>query len=88
MLVSDCLVRSNKLAGIEKMTDEKVTAYIKKCLDAGRMAEAIDISKVTGAPLSKEELNVYIRKYLDNGWMQKAIDGSKPEELTFLKMYS
>ena len=59
------------------MTDEKVVAYIKKCLDAGRMAEAIDTSKVTGAPLSKEELNGYIRKYLENGWMQKAIDGAK-----------
>jgi len=69
--------RSNKKHGKKKMADEKVTAYIKKCLDAGKMAEAIDTSKITGAPLSKEEINVYIQKYLENGWMQKAIDGAK-----------
>lgn len=59
------------------MTDEKVIAYIKKCLESGRMSEALDTSKITGVPISKEEINMYIRKYLENGWMQKAIDGSK-----------
>jgi hypothetical protein len=59
------------------MTDEKAIAYIKKCLEAGKMREAIDVSGVTKVPLSKEELGLYIQKYLDAGWMSKAIEGSK-----------
>ena len=59
------------------MTDEKAIAYINKCLEAGKMREAIDASKVTKVPLSKVELELYINKYLDTGWMSKAIDGSK-----------
>ncbi len=42
------------------MAEEKVIAYIKKCLEEGKMPEAIDTSKVAGVSLSKEELNNYI----------------------------
>ena len=59
------------------MTDEKAIAYINKCLEAGKMREAIEASKATKVPISKEELELYIQKYLDAGWMSKAIEGSK-----------
>ena len=59
------------------MTDDKAIAYIKKCLEAGKMREAIEASRITRVPLSKEELELYIQKYLDTGWMSKAIEGSK-----------
>jgi hypothetical protein len=59
------------------MTDERTLLYIKKCLDAGRMSEAIETSEIAKVGLSKEELKNYIYKYLENGWVSKAIEGSK-----------
>ncbi len=59
------------------MSDGKVISYIKKCLDAGRMPEAIETSEIAKVPLSKEELKNYINKYLESGWVSKAIEGSK-----------
>jgi hypothetical protein len=59
------------------MSDEKAIAYINKCLEAGKMREAIEASKITKVPLIKEDLELFIKKYLDAGWMSKAIDGSK-----------
>ncbi len=44
------------------MTDEKTLSYIKKCLDAGRMPEAIETSGITNVALSIEELKNYIHR--------------------------
>ncbi len=62
----------------KKMSEkEKVSAYIKERLETGRMAEAMDIAKVTGTPLSEAELKNYIHKYLENGWMSRAVEGAR-----------
>ena len=67
--------------GQRNIHDDKVIAYIKKCLEEGRMPEAIDVSKITKVQLSKKDLEDYIYKYFENGWISRVVKGAKAAQI-------
>ena len=65
--------------------NEKVIAYIKKCLEEGRMPEAIDVAKISKIRLPFQELEDYIYKYFENGWISRAMKGAKSAQIELPK---
>jgi hypothetical protein len=53
------------------MTDEKVLSYIKKCLDAGRMSEAIETSEISKVSFQKRNSKITFINILKTGGFPK-----------------